>query len=351
MATGTCPRCQKPLEGQVKLCSLCSTTYHVDCLRDTRDCVLCATQTSGATQALTRKGKSNVYVFVLLLFIVAALIVLAIIKYTPRKPVGQTSQASDILEVSRSLDTIRQAILRFEDKHGKRFTGTSLKPLLGSFLTSVPTDPWGRSYLLDADVGLVLSYGQDGKPGGEGEDQDVIRYFRRPLHPIAAHYGAQKNESDEGILQIVFNKPFAVVDEKTVLRQLELVELNSSLDEDESNVVFASFPEHWVIASSSPYHAPEQGLLALQSKVQKSTARFLAAIKPGTTAVNLANTVSQTEGLVVRKAPRTDGAPSPCDEGKFGKEAAKLLRPPQRLAQLNGLPGGVTIDDEELKKG
>ena len=350
MSTGTCPRCQKPLEGQVKLCSLCGTTYHADCLRDTRDCLLCATQTSGATQALSKKGKSNIYIFVLLLFIAAALIVLAIIKYTPRKPIAQSSSASDQLEASRTLDTIRQAILRFEDKQGKRFTGTSLKPLTGSFLSSVPTDPWGRSYLLDADVGLLLSYGEDGKPGGQGEARDTVRYFRRPLHPVAAHYGAKKTESDDGVLQIVFNKPFAIIDENAVLSELELVELNSSLD-DEGSAVFASFPDHWVIASSSPYHAPEQGLLALKSKANSATARFLAAIKPSSTAINVVLTKANTKGLTERPAHPVDGAPSPCDEGRFGKEAAKLLRPLQPLAPFNGLPGGITIDDEEMIKG
>ena len=351
MATGTCPRCQKPLEGQVKLCSLCSTTYHADCLRDTRDCVLCATQTSGVHKTLGgKKSKSNVFVIVLLLFIVASLIVLAIVKYTPRAPKVQTSAADQQLEASRALDTIRQGIVRFEDKHGKRFTGTSLKPLSGSFLASVPTDPWGRSYLLDADVGVVLTYGRDGKAGGEGEDADVIRYFRRPLQPVSAHYSKAK-AVDGGILQIVFNKPFSIIDEEAVVKELELVEHKSDLGDESGQAIFASFPDHWVVDASSPHHAPEQACLALKSKAQAASARFLAAINPGTTAVNLVSSEGKGRGLVVRPSPQTDKMPSPCDESKFGKGASSLLRPFQPIPPQNGLPGGVTIDNKPLIKG
>jgi len=42
---------------------------------------------------------------------------------------------------------------------------------------SVPIDPWGREYIYKspgehADVD-ILSYGEDGKPGGEGDNADI----------------------------------------------------------------------------------------------------------------------------------------------------------------------------------
>lgn len=43
----------------------------------------------------------------------------------------------------------------------------------------IPLDPWGRPYayqcpsLDDADGYDLVSYGRDGRPGGEGEDRDV----------------------------------------------------------------------------------------------------------------------------------------------------------------------------------
>ena len=51
-----------------------------------------------------------------------------------------------------------------------RWAGPYLSP-------APPTDPWGRDYIYKnpgehGDVDL-LSYGRDGRPGGEGEDADV----------------------------------------------------------------------------------------------------------------------------------------------------------------------------------
>ncbi len=42
---------------------------------------------------------------------------------------------------------------------------------------AVPTDPWGRAYVYrtpgDKGEFQLLSYGRDGKPGGNGEDADI----------------------------------------------------------------------------------------------------------------------------------------------------------------------------------
>ncbi len=43
---------------------------------------------------------------------------------------------------------------------------------------TVPKDPWGREYLYEQPSGnraycLVMSYGKDGSPGGEGADRDL----------------------------------------------------------------------------------------------------------------------------------------------------------------------------------
>jgi general secretion pathway protein G len=44
----------------------------------------------------------------------------------------------------------------------------------------VPTDPWGRAYLYrtpgtKGDYDLV-SYGRDGRPGGQGDDADIVNF-------------------------------------------------------------------------------------------------------------------------------------------------------------------------------
>ena len=48
----------------------------------------------------------------------------------------------------------------------------------GPYLKSgVPLDPWKNPYVYEPPLGnqpyTVLSYGKDGAPGGEGDDQDI----------------------------------------------------------------------------------------------------------------------------------------------------------------------------------
>lgn len=48
----------------------------------------------------------------------------------------------------------------------------------GGYLKTVPKDPWGREYLYrnpeDTLEIELISYGADGKPGGEGEQADIV---------------------------------------------------------------------------------------------------------------------------------------------------------------------------------
>jgi len=51
----------------------------------------------------------------------------------------------------------------------------------GPYLSkAVPSDPWGRAYLYRApgEHGEfdLQSYGRDGRPGGEGEDADIVSW-------------------------------------------------------------------------------------------------------------------------------------------------------------------------------
>lgn len=50
------------------------------------------------------------------------------------------------------------------------------------YLPDVPTDPWGRPFVYKSpgDLGAfdLMSYGKDGKPGGEGLDADLVAASR-----------------------------------------------------------------------------------------------------------------------------------------------------------------------------
>ena len=70
-----------------------------------------------------------------------------------------------IANAGRQLDSLEQLVL--PDENGKRFLDRD----------NVPKDPWGNEYGYEPPVGrepyLVICYGRDGAPGGEGDDRDV----------------------------------------------------------------------------------------------------------------------------------------------------------------------------------
>ena len=68
-------------------------------------------------------------------------------------------------------DTLDQ--LCEEDEYGESYLST----------TSVPKDPYGNTYLYDPPTDgtkfRVYSYGKDGVPGGEGENQDIDQFWKK----------------------------------------------------------------------------------------------------------------------------------------------------------------------------
>lgn len=57
-------------------------------------------------------------------------------------------------------------------------TAGQLTPMAG--YVNDPNDAWGRpiTWRADGDTVTLTSYGRDGKPGGTGEDEDLIGVFR-----------------------------------------------------------------------------------------------------------------------------------------------------------------------------
>jgi len=59
-----------------------------------------------------------------------------------------------------------------------------LKSWMGPYLqhATVPRDPWGRPYIYRCPPQNgtydLICYGRDGAPGGEGEDEDILRLNR-----------------------------------------------------------------------------------------------------------------------------------------------------------------------------
>jgi len=98
---------------------------------------------------------------------------------------SKTKTAKAQIELfSTSLDTFRLDMDRYPgNEEGLRAlrVNPGLKQWQGPYIKKeIPLDPWHREYVYkipgDHDDYDLLSYGADGAPGGEGEDQDVVSW-------------------------------------------------------------------------------------------------------------------------------------------------------------------------------
>lgn len=107
--------------------------------------------------------------------------------------------------------TLRNAIQRFDQFSG-RLTGSSLDPLLGTYLQELPTDPWANEYVLDGSLAILGTLGSDGIPDGEDSDQDILVQYVKYLTPVKASYeGPFGPPKAENVLTLRFSRPFGIV--------------------------------------------------------------------------------------------------------------------------------------------
>jgi hypothetical protein len=86
---------------------------------------------------------------------------------------GNCVGTTPTMVAQQDLEVIKNAILLCEQREATAFRGNDLHPLVGKYLQIIPSDGWGKKYLFDRQLGLLASFGKDGKPGGIGDDQDV----------------------------------------------------------------------------------------------------------------------------------------------------------------------------------
>jgi Type II secretion system (T2SS), protein G len=73
---------------------------------------------------------------------------------------------------------LKKRILRFAKTHDRIPKTLSELPPLEGFINRT-TDVWGNElkFIVDGTTITLLSYGKDQKPGGSGDDRDVIGIF------------------------------------------------------------------------------------------------------------------------------------------------------------------------------
>lgn len=78
-----------------------------------------------------------------------------------------------------SMWTMKRRMLRYAHAHGALPTSIDQLPYMNGYNNEV-TDAWGRPILwqTEGDVVALTSCGRDGKPGGDGNNADMIGVFR-----------------------------------------------------------------------------------------------------------------------------------------------------------------------------
>ncbi len=125
----------------------------------------------------------EIMVVVVILAVLGALVVPKILENVDKARV--TRAASDIRAIQTALDLYRLDNFKYPTtEQGLQALVTQpTDPTItnyraGGYLPSLPKDPWGNPYQYvspgaDGRDYDIISYGRDGKPGGEGYDADI----------------------------------------------------------------------------------------------------------------------------------------------------------------------------------
>lgn len=112
-----------------------------------------------------------------------------------------------IAKVKRDLDTIKSALMRYENDQRHLYTENSIHRLVGSYLNRPLVDAWGKPYFVSNEFSQCYSLGPD-RVDNSG---DEIRHYFRPPLAISRVYLIDNNKNsllDGGdALQIKFTRP------------------------------------------------------------------------------------------------------------------------------------------------
>lgn len=132
---------------------------------------------SAAPPAKSTRG----FTIIELLIVMAILGMLAVMVapnlFNQASSARQDAARSQISSIGSALDTHRLDVGRYPDTlEGLQRNTTGRASWNGPYLRGeVPSDPWGYDYVYETrgDDYTLISYGADGQPGGEDNDEDI----------------------------------------------------------------------------------------------------------------------------------------------------------------------------------
>ena len=237
----------------------------------------------------------------------------------------------------QDIDVIRNAIT-LHDAQNRPISGTKLTPLLGRYLMELPNDPWGNPYLLDANVGLILSYGADAIAGGKGSDEDIFSYYKGPITIERVQYeGAFGIPQKGNKLIITLSKAFELVDENALFKSLEIMTgggAGVSLAE-----LNAKHGHSWKLGAETDRSI---GKLVIVNQSNGTSQPI-----EGTMSMNFSagrTNVESNDKLLRFGLKETWVKNGPLDSNIYSTEVRKYLRTPEAVGSSGGRAAGVKIE-------
>lgn len=195
--------------------------------------------------------------------IIAALIGVAVPYFQSNLSEAQVTKAK------QDLDTIRNAINLYESRY-RALVGQDMKQILGQTMQDIPKDPWGAEYFLDANLGIIWTYGADGQPGGQAGDADQVFQYKPKLQIRKVEYeGPYGRPVANNKMTLHFTKPFdAGADPSTLsLAEILLVRDITSTDKAKSTrlALNGAGLGTWAVQPKGPGGSdPDNGFLILK---------------------------------------------------------------------------------------
>jgi general secretion pathway protein G len=131
--------------------------------------------------SFTRPHTARGFTIIELLIVMAILAMLAVMVapnlFNQADSARRDAVLSQISSLGSALDTYRLDMGQYPDDLEQLVTSSSGRASWnGPYLRGdVPMDPWGNAYVYDSDGRsfTLMSYGADGREGGEGNDADI----------------------------------------------------------------------------------------------------------------------------------------------------------------------------------
>lgn len=193
-------------------------------------------------------------------------------------------EESKIAKAKTDLEEIARALAVYETREGD-YTKADVGDLTGRYLNKAPIDPWGKSYRIGTDSGLVKS---DGPDRTSGTADDVTAPFQPPLSLVQVKW-VDKNQT-------------GAVDIQNVPDQVQLVfsrKIFNSLSNLDANidVIFQVSSGPAATSMSTAFDRTAANMVSLASKTIVLNVLKAGAFTPGSDTIQIKDGHGQLRDL------------------------------------------------------